>query len=127
MKVTKVMLYTRRKAPHILTFCSVFLDDSFKVNDIQLCEKGENGERFLIFPSRQDIYDYIGKLNKGSGVDIVLPEVNSATVSTSDKKNRKYEEFFHPVNAEDYKNILNACSSAYDALNGTDKTTWRPE
>lgn len=125
MRVTKVMLYTRRKAPHILTFCSVIMDDSLKLNDIQLCEKG-TGERFLILPSRQDIYDYIGKLNKESVADIVLPEVNSATVSTNDKNNKKYEEFFHPVSADLYREILHACSTAYDELDGTDKVTWRP-
>lgn len=123
MKVTKVMLYTRRKAPHILTFCSVVMDDSLKLNDIQLCVKGD-GERFLILPSRQDIYEHVGKLNRESGVDVVLPEINSVTVSTNDKK--KYEEFFHPVSADLYRNILNACSTAYDELDGTDRTTWRP-
>lgn len=123
LEVTKVMLYSRRKAPHILTFCSVVLNDSLKLNDIQLCANDEG--RFLILPSRQDMYKTVEVLNKDK--KLVLPEVHRSAENSSGKKNdKKFEEFFHPLDKKLYVELLTACSNAYDALNGTEETVWRP-
>lgn len=126
LEVTKVVLNPHRKVPHrTLSVCSIVLDDALRLNDIQLCEK-EDG-RYLILPSRQDVYRTIGVLNKGK--DLVLPEANrgSETNDTVKQQNKKYEEFFHPLVKGLYDVMLTACSTAYDELNGSEETVWRPK
>ena len=108
MKVTKVMFSDEKRKGRFLASCSVILDDCLRLNNIRLIN-GDGG-RYLILPSKQDVYKSILEENKGC--EIKLP-----TIPINNGLNEKgmYEEFFHPVKSDFYSSLLYAIEEAYES------------
>ena len=106
MNVTRVVFYAKKRDKKSLAVCSVILNDELRLNDLTLF-KNENGY-FLTLPSRQDVYQEVQALNPG--VEVQFPK--NSIIGTKGKK--KYEEFYHPLKGELYKQILDTVVSEYE-------------
>lgn len=112
MKVTRVVFtdvnldYLRCDCKAI---CSVVLDDCIMLTSIALCSNKNNGNHFLLFPSKQDVYKDIQNLNKG--ISINYPENKKKQYSNDISK--MYEEFYHPVRKGFYDELLSVILEGY--------------
>ncbi len=110
MEITRVIFndesFISREA---LAVCSVVLDDCLKLKGICLY-KGSEGY-YVTFPSKQDVYKKISRLNEG--VSIQYPE-NYREKSKQGEGNKAYEEFYHPVSNKLYEYILNTILDGYE-------------
>lgn len=125
MKVTRVV-YNKSIGSKSLAICDVILDNSLKLSGIGL-RKGEKGY-FLIFPSKQDIYNNIKLLNEG--VFIQYPKNTKGCVSSENKSN-SYEEFYNPVTNAFYNSLLKEIVQGYESnesklQNGVSNLSYRP-
>lgn len=111
MKVSKVVF---RDSSHskALAVCDIVLDDCLRLKDISLyCnEKGY----YLVMPSKQDVYQDIKKINKDK--DVKCPKT----------ENKKYEEFFHPLSSDFYKELLSVVETGYERYKTTGKSYYKP-
>ena len=103
MVITKI-LYNEEVCLKALAVCDIVFDDSLKVVGVRLY-KNSTGY-YLVFPSKQDIYQNVQQVN--AGVSVVLPEVSES------KRKKEYEEFFYPMNSAFYGEILNEVVSGYE-------------
>lgn len=107
MQITRVIYNDDGfKAKEALAVCSIIFDDCFKLKGISLY-KGPDGY-YLTFPSRQDVYKKVRKLNED--LDIKFPE-NTREKGNS---NKSYEEFFHPVSNKMYSYMLSIVIDGYE-------------
>lgn len=107
MRVTKIR-YSRGIS--YLAMCSIVIDDCLRLNEVRLYKsKTEASGYNLVFPSKQDVYRDVKKMNGDS--EIVLPKNNRAK---RDPK-KQYEEFFHPLTNEAYSIILREVIKGYES------------
>ena len=104
MNITRVKCGKGRNGA--LSTCAIVIDDCLILKEVNLY-KGERGY-FLVFPSRQDVYKTISDLNEG--LSIQYP-VNSRA---NEKSDRQFEEFFHPVSADFYEELLKKIVETYE-------------
>lgn len=119
MKVTRVIVHenkARRGKPLLL--CSVVLDDCLMISDIRLFS-GEKGY-YLCLPSKQDVFREVQDLN--GAVELELPSSRC-----EEDGNKKYEEFYHPVDSEFYRELLGVVVGAYDLWKDTGRVSLRPK
>ena len=115
MNITKITYKDDNNAKAI-TLCDVVVEDTLKLVGIRLY-KNSNGY-FLVFPSKQDVYQDIEQMNEGKDIAIPQSEV-------SDKK-KEYEEFFYPMNSAFYGRILDAVVEGYQVSNKSGKHVYIP-
>lgn len=125
MVVTRVV-YNKAVGSKSLAVCDVVLDNSLKLSGIGL-RKGNDGY-FLIFPSKQDVYNSIKTLNEG--IFIQYPN-NSKGCSNSENRSKNYEEFYHPVTNVFYTSLLKEVVNGYEInenklLSGATNLSYRP-
>ena len=112
MKITKI-LYKASVTSKALVLCSVVLDDCLKLENISLYHNNEKGY-YLVMPSKQDVYQSVEKCNKGK--DLVFPK----------KEGKKYEEFFFPLSANFYKDLLLSVEKGYERYKKDGKKCYIP-
>lgn len=93
-----------------LATCSIVLEDCLKLTGIRLFRKtGSESEYYLVFPSKQDVYREVSKVNKD--IEVKFPE-NTYKNGKGEKK--MYEEFFFPLNKKFYSYILEVILEGYN-------------
>lgn len=112
MKITKI-IYKDSAISKSLALCSVVLDDCLKLENISLYHSKEKGY-YLVMPSKQDVYQNVEKCNKGK--ELKLPK----------GENKKYEEFFHPLSADFYKELLSSVEIGYERYKKEGKICYKP-
>lgn len=126
MQITRVIFNDDGfKAKEALAVCSVILDDCFKLKGISLY-KGNDGY-YLTFPSKQDVYRSVNKLNEGLSINY---PANSREGCGKHEGSKSYEEFFHPVSNKIYEYILDTILAGYekneaDIRNRSSKISYR--
>lgn len=119
MKVSRVIFHPEGCCRgSLLATCSVILDECLRLNNIRLYSNKSSGEKYLVLPSKQDVYRNIKELNPNK--NITFPE-NSVSC-----KNKKYEEYFNPVEISMYRELLNTIVEGYKNFTDTGKTSYRP-
>lgn len=94
-----------------LATCSIVVEDCLKLTGIRLFRKTESeSDYYLVFPSKQDVYKEVFKVNKD--IEVNFPE-NTCKNGKGEKK--AYEEFFFPLNKGFYSYILEAIVEGYKA------------
>ena len=112
MEVTRIIYEkpdTGRGVACPVAQCSIIFDDVLKCSGIRLYKKQEDSSYYLVFPSKQDIYQEIKELNKD--VELIFPIVSCKVPNL---KRKKYEEFFNPVSSEYYEKLLDLVVKGYD-------------
>lgn len=108
MDITRIKSYKGRNGA--LLTCTVVLDNCIMLNNVNLY-KGEKGY-FLVFPSKQDVYKSISELNKD--ISIKYPTNSKDSEGTE----KRYEEFYHPVTAVFYEELLKRVVSVFESKSG---------
>lgn len=110
MKITRVKYDVKgdKEKVGLVALCSIVLDNCLKMQSIKLCRK-EDGEYYLIFPSKQDAFLELVRHNERQGKEIAIPERKS-----SNSKKTVYEEYFHPVTGEFYVEIKDTLVKGYE-------------
>lgn len=104
----------------LLGSVDVFIEDCLRVRNVRLFASAIKGY-YLVFPSKQDLYSSIEKLNPD--IQIKFSEVQGGT--DADGK-RLYDEYFFPVNSEYYKYLLEVITDAYNYCLPREKTSYHP-
>lgn len=114
MNITKIVFIDVNsdcKRQYLAT-CSIVVEDCLKLTGIRLFRKADSDdEYYLVFPSKQDIYKEVSKLNEDK--DVVFPE-NTCKNGKGEKK--AYEEFFFPLNKKFYSYILKSIVDGYNMV-----------
>lgn len=111
MKVTKVVFKDSSNSK-ALAVCDVILDDCLRLKDISLYHNKDG--YYLVMPSRQDVYQSVTKLNKD--IEIKYPK----------SENKEYEEFFHPLSSDLYRELLSNVKMGYKFRKKSGKNYYKP-
>lgn len=118
MKVSRVIFQENNKCKgSFLAVCSIVLDEQLRLNDIRVY-MGKDGKEYLVMPSKQDICKDIIKMNK-------LEEIKTP-VNCTGSENCKYDEYFHPVDSDLYREMLEVVVNGYKRFRETGKQSYRP-
>ena len=117
MEITKILYRKSTDSDKAITECDIVLDDSLKLCGVRLYKK-EAGDYYLVFPSKQDVYNSVRQSNPD--VNLAIPEC------TSSERKKKWEEFFFPMNSGLYARILQQVVIGYDLTKSRDNKTYIP-
>lgn len=110
MEITEIKYNYPPAHINAIMMCSVVFDDCMVLKDIRLCQSHEKGY-FLIFPSKQNLYNELEKYNKDLGIDIEYPKMKHG------KGGKKlWEEYFYPISSEFYKYMLSTVIEGYESF-----------
>lgn len=119
MEITRIIYNDAKNYPkNVLAVCSVIFDDVFKITGLCLCEKFDDGSKFIVMPSEVGTVKQIEKLNPETSFN--LPEFRLQS-----NKDR-CEEFYHPVSSDFYKSLLEAVVEGYLSYRNLGKCSYRP-
>lgn len=121
MKVSRVIFHENSlKKARPLAICSIILDDCLMISDIRLFH-GAKGY-YLVLPSKQDVFSEVQDMNKGNSLN--LPEQKFKDAECTQKK---YDEFYHPVEREFYEELLNTVLEGYNEYIKDGRVSYRPK
>ena len=107
MRVSKVIYKENNDVNKALAVCDIVFDGVFRCCNVCLYKGGEKGY-YLVFPSKQDIYQSIKHYN--GGLDFKEPPDQFS----SKNKGKTREEYFFPTNSDFYHEILNEVILGYE-------------
>lgn len=110
MNITKIEYKEPRgySKPMPLAVCTVVLDDCLMLTNIKLCRGKEQGY-YLVLPSKQDVLNEVQAMNSHRNVDLVLP----GSTEYDHQGNAKWDEYFHPVKSDFYKELRDVMVKGY--------------
>ena len=116
MRVTRVV-FNKESDSKALAVCCVIIDDCLKLTNIKLFHNRESGF-YLVLPSKQDVYQDIDTLNPTLSVQ--YPQFRGI-------EGKPYEEYFYPLSAKFYKDMLNSVVAGYKVYKAKGKLSFRLE
>lgn len=109
MNITRVKYDIKNEKDNVglIALCTVVVEDCLKLSGIKLCRQ-DNGDYYLILPSKQDAFLELAQHNQKLGINISVP-------GRSNGRSKKvfYEEYFHPVTGEFYAQLKGAVVKGY--------------
>ena len=117
MEISKILYRKSTDCDKAITECDIVLDDSLKLCGVRLYKKNKS-EYYLVFPSKQDVYNSV--IQSNPNVNLNIPR------GTGEEKKKKWEEFFFPMNSAFYARILEQVVIGYDLTKHRDNKTYIP-